>query len=230
MKRISTAIAALLAVGLAGGALAQTATDPFGMAVGPGASFGSSGGNAGVIGSGSIGAPSLNLPRNASSGIGIGSGVGLGLGASTGDCPFSIQILCLPLPGLESGSAASGNFVGTRGGGLVPGVINVPVAPENLVSGSSLSGLGGSNAVGGGPTQAGGSTLGSSSVIGGANLSTGLTGVINTITPPTTTAPIGASPPMPGPSAGGGSGPGSSSSGTSGFDQAFCANDPLGCL
>ena len=227
MKRISTVIAALIAAGAAGGAMAQTAGDPFGIAVGPGASFGTFGANVGAIGSSSIGAPSLNLPPNAS------SGTGLGIGASTGDCPFSLQILCIPLPGSGSGSAASGNFVGTSGGGLVPGVINVPVAPDDFVIGSSLSGLGGSNAIGG--SASGGSSIGGSSVIGGADGSTGLTGVINTITPPPTTtiggsAPIGTGAPMPGPAAGGGSGPGSSSSGTSGFDQAFCTTDTFGCL
>ena len=232
MKRISSIVAALVGVSALGSAASQPAgTNPNDFAIGNSVPAMGVGADTLGIGGGTIGVP----------GIGGMSG----LGTSSAGCPFSLAILCTPLPGAGigsglppvPGSGSAGELVrGSVSGGLVPGVINVPLPPDDFVIGSSLSGLGGGSV--------GGSVSGGSP-IGGANPSTGLTGVINSSpfnslgsTPGSSlsgsTPPIGASAgssaaPLPPPAAGG-AGPASSPSGVSEFDRAFCTADTFGCL
>lgn len=250
MKRISSIVAALVGASALGSAASQPAgTNPNDFAIGTGA--GTIGNSVPAMGVGAdtlgIGGGTIGVPDFGALGIGGMSG----LGASSAGCPFSLAILCTPLPGAGigsglppvPGSGSAGELVrGSVSGGLVPGVINVPLPPDDFAIGSSLSGLGGGSVIGGSPV--GGSTIGGSA-IGGANPSTGLTGVINSSpfnslgsTPGSSlsgsTPPIGASAgssaaPLPPPAAGG-AGPASSPSGVSEFDRAFCTADTFGCL
>jgi hypothetical protein len=244
MKRISLVCAAFVGLGMAGGAAAQgIGGDPFaiGSGGGPiGGSFPSMGLGAGTIGvgAGTVGAPSP--------GIGLGA-PGLGA-AGGGGCPFSLQILCAPLPGLTGGlvgpSTSGGGLLGLSGG-LTPGVIDIQTPPLDFAGSGSLGG-GSLGAAGGssmGGSILGGSTIGGSTPIGGANPSSGLTGLINSFpslppspnlvspTPGSSTgsAPIGAGGTLPAPGAGG-AGPGASPPGPSEFNNAFCTPGTFGCL
>jgi hypothetical protein len=176
MKRISLVCAALVGLGALGSAAAQgPGGDPFALGGGGGpigGSFPSMGSGAGTIGGG---AGTVGVP---SPGIGLGAGLGASGG---GGCPFSLQILCAPLPGLSGGlvgpsSGGGGLLSSPSSGGLTPGVISVQAPPPlNFAGSGSL----GSGALGTSGSPVGGSAIGGSTPIGGANPSTGLSGVIN---------------------------------------------------
>ncbi|HET8698253.1 MAG TPA: hypothetical protein VFO94_12245 [Gammaproteobacteria bacterium] len=241
MKRISLVCAALVGLGACGGAAAQgPGGDPFALGGGGGpigGSFPSMGNGAGTFGVGTVPSP----------GIGLGTP---GFGASGGGgCPFSLQILCAPLPGLSGGlvgpsSGGGGLLSSASSGGLTPGVISVQAPPPlNFAGSGSL----GSGALGTSGSPVGGPAIGGSTPIGGANPATGLSGVINSfpslppspnLVTPTPGSPSGGSAPigtgttggsLPAPGAGGGGGP-ASPPGPSDFNNTFCTPGSLGCL
>ena len=226
MKRISRVCAALVALGACGSAASQPAsTNPNDFAIGAGAA--------------TIGVPSLStvmpapVPGIGVPGIGVG-GPSFG-GPSSGDCPFSMAILCIPLPGAGIDSRLAPIGGSPAPGGLVPGVTNVPPLPEPPSFGSSLSGLN--------TPAIGGSAIGIAP-IGGVS-----PGLINSLVPSpfdpfgSTPGPsaIGGAPPIAGSAAGsmtplpapgaGASGAGSSPSGPGvALDPVFCTPDRFGCL
>ncbi|HZF29647.1 MAG TPA: hypothetical protein VE907_11040 [Gammaproteobacteria bacterium] len=232
MKTISRICAALVALSALGSTAAQSPSTNIG------AGIGDIGGGLPPIGAGAdtIGVPGLSTPMPPPvPGIGVGM-PSFGESAS-GDCPFGMAILCIPLPGGGIDSRLppiGGSF--SAPGRLVPGVINVPPPPGPFAIGSSP------------PRGLNTSTIGGTT-ISGAPIGGSSPGLINSLVPPPFdpfgstpgsspiggAAPIGGSAagstaPLPGPGAGG-SGAGSSPSGPSStLDPVFCTPDQVGCL